>query len=249
MSNGALPEIVAALTSQPHWRIVIRPSRYQQELIPSLSDCMKILRRTSVRLRGWDFPQLGPDHDMQLGKNFVGFASSIIGLEYWRFYQSGQFVHLQTLDEIFARDQLEEAARYQLSRFPEHRAVDWSKVPGFISIINFLYTMTEIFEFTARLCLAGVYCENCVIEIALKDIKGFILTMEPPRRFPKYCKATADTLEHSWTIPSNVLITDGADKALEAVKWFFERFGWNDPNIDSLRADQQQFLRLAESAP
>ena len=105
-----------------------------------------------------------------------------------------------------------------------------------------------MFEFAARLCQAGVYREECTIEIGLKHIKGFILMTEKTRWWNKYCEATEDTLEHEWTFPTDALISDSAEKALDATGWFFERFGWDDPNIESLRTDQHEFLRLTSSS-
>lgn len=250
MSSNHLPDTVSGLTEQPHMRVVIRPARHEEHVIPSLSECLRIIRHTSVRLRGWDFPQIGRDQDMVRGNNYIGCATNFFGLEYWRFYQSGQFIHLSTLEECRkeSRKILEESARQHLGKFSEFRDRDWSKTPGFISIINFLYTISEIYEFAARLCQAGVYREECIIEIGLRHIRGFILMTETSRWWSKYCEAAQDTLEHAWTIPSDVLISDSAEKALEAVEWFFERFGWDDPNIEGLRTDQHKFLRLTSSS-
>ena len=60
----------------------------------------------------------------------------------------------------------------------------------------------------------------------------------------RYCRADEESLGHTWEIQSNVLVASSAEYALEATKWFLERFGWINPSIDVLQKDQQQFLRL-----
>ena len=126
MSNNHLPNVVSGLTQNPHMRVVIRPSHHDEHAIPSLFECKKIIRRTSVSLRGWDFPQVGREQDMVQGNNYIGCAINFIDLEYWRFYQSGQFIHLSTLKECGreARKMLEESAKQHLGIFSEHQDQD-----------------------------------------------------------------------------------------------------------------------------
>ncbi len=42
----------------PFWRVVYRPEAYVPELIPSLTECVKLVEKARVHLRGWDFPHL-----------------------------------------------------------------------------------------------------------------------------------------------------------------------------------------------
>src|ERR1700693_4619104 len=80
----------------PHWRVNVRPATYKAERIPSLSSCFDIVRKTKVSLRGWDYPHLSNRTNEQgIGRNWVAAWSDFWGhLEYWRFYQSGQFMPL-----------------------------------------------------------------------------------------------------------------------------------------------------------
>lgn len=248
MPNNNLPAAVAGLTDEPHMRVVIRPTHYDEDRIASLSECMTIIKRATVSLRGWDFPQIGRSEDFIRGSNYFGCAINFDGRkDFWRFYQSGQFLHLNTFSEAESnfRIQLEDAAERHLGRFADYRNRDWSQTPGFISMINFLYTMTEVFEFASRLCQAGVYPDDCIIEVGLKHIEGFLLLpVEKQRFWNRYCEARVGCLERAWTIPSDILISDSAECALDATVWFFERFGWADPNVEGLRVDQRELLSL-----
>jgi hypothetical protein len=221
--------------SSPHWRVNFRPDRYKRELIPSLKRCFEIIEKNKVRLRGWDYPHL--DTEREQGNNWVASWCDFMGhLEYWRLYQSGQFAHFFSVGEATIP-----GWRQKLQSHFSHIQCDWERVPGFISIPNFIYTMTEIYEFASRLCQAEVYKGVLNIDIRLKGIKGFVLSEK--RFWRKYYSATENEIGHFWAFESDILVAKSADKSLDAISWFFERFGWMYPPIDVFREDQQNFLR------
>lgn len=166
----------------PRWRVNVRPESYNAELISSLAECFQIVEQTKLSLRGWDYPHLSHRaNERGQGSNWVASWSEFGGRnEYWRLYQSGQFLHLFSVEEATNpewRKELQAITKSHLG-WGSLKEFDWSAVPGFISIRNFLYTITEIFEFAARLCERGLYKDAVAISIELKDIKGFVLTAE-----------------------------------------------------------------------
>ena len=137
----------------PHWRVNLRPERYEPELIPTLAECLKAVEQCRVALRGWDFPTLSnSQEEREFGENYVASWTAFMEeIEYWRFYQSGQFLHLHAIEEAVSanlRKQLEAAAQ----RNVRHSNVDSNQVAGFISLMNFFYRIIEIIEFATRLC-------------------------------------------------------------------------------------------------
>jgi hypothetical protein len=162
--------------------------------------------------------------------------------EYWRFYQSGQFIHLFSIREATVenwKQKLKSDMRAHLSHMPE---IDWEKVPGFISFVNLVYTVTEIFEFAARLCQAGVYSGVVNVKIELKSIKGFVLSADWNRAWSSYYAAAEDNLGYNWSGDSKDLVAKSAEYSLSAAAWFVERFGWLSPPLEVLRHDQANFL-------
>jgi hypothetical protein len=231
----------------PHWRVNFRPEEYNPEMIPSLSQCLQIIEQARVRLRGWDYPHLSHrDTERGRGSNWIASWSDFMGqLEYWRLYQSGQFLHLFSVAEATrpgARKELEAQTKGHLG-WGDLKDLDWSAIPGFISLINFLYTVTEIFEFAARLSETGLYQGSLNISIGLKGIKGFVLTTEFSRAWYNYYAASEDVLSKTWQIDSKDLLAESAARSLDAVQWFFERFGWMSPPLETLRTDQVNFLK------
>lgn len=219
----------------PHWRVNLRPGEYQPELIPTLSQCFETIQQTKVRLRGWDYPHLSTrDTERAIGSNWIASWTPFMNHnEYWRFYQSGQFLHLFSVREITNEDW-----RAKLRR----RLLPDSAVPGVLSILNFLYTVTEIFEFSTRLCEKGIYRNDVTISIELKNVKGFILS-EEDGFLPRHSSTAETDLGKAWTVHARNLIAGSKDYSLAAVGWFFERFGWLNPPLDALKKDQERFLK------
>src|SRR5712692_8662151 len=126
----------------PHWRVNFRPDKYETERL-QLSECFEVVERSIVRLRGWSYPRVSRSQERrQVGANWVASWSDFSGhIEYWRFYQSTQFLHLFAIREASEtawRERLKEVTKSHLFA---HK-VDWASVRGFIDIINFLYSMT-----------------------------------------------------------------------------------------------------------
>jgi len=229
----------------PHWRVNFRPDVYQGEAVPSLFECFQIIEKNKVRLRGWDYPHLSHrDTERTQGVNWVASWTDFMGhLEYWRFYQSTQFLHLFSIREATYepwRSRLQELATFHLSQITD---LDLEKVPGFISMMNFLYNVTDIIEFATRLCQAQVYKGSLNISIQINHIRNFILTTEINRAWDIYCSAGEDSLGKTWTINCESLVGDSPQYSLDIVVWFFERFGWLNPSRDVLRKDIDNYLK------
>jgi hypothetical protein len=203
-----------------------------------------MIRQTKVSLRGWDYPHLSNrTEERGFGPDWVAAWSDFWGhLEYWRFYQSGQFLHLFGVREKVEAQWHQKLKAVTRSHLSHSQNIDWDSVPGFIDTTNLLYCVTEIFEFATRLSQKGVYDSGLTISIAIKGIRNFVLTTDWDRGWFHYYAAHEDVLGHSWTVTAEELVADSASYSLKAVEWFLERFGWLDPAMGVLRRDQQAFL-------
>ena len=230
----------------PHWRVNFRPIDYKEDLIPTLSKCFGTIEKNKLSLRGWDYPHLSRrDTEREQGNNWVASWSAFMGHnEYWRFYQSGQFIHFFSVKES-TKGEYKEKLR---SDMKSHRIftdgeINWDSVPGFFSIINFIYNITEIYEFAARLCQSGIYTGTVNIQIEIKGIKGFVLTAPWERAWHSYYAASQDVLSKNHEVDTEQLIAASKDISLEAIVWFFERFGWLEPSKNVIRQDQEKLIK------
>lgn len=244
----SLRDIPVPISKFPYWTVLYRPVDYVEERIPSLSECERLIEKTKVRLRGWDFPHLSNRNDESNGRasgtNWFGSWADFMGsIEYWRLYQSGQFVFVGAVREATERGwrvKFEEQTKGHLK--PIMPDFDPSKVPGFISLVNLVYNFTEYFEFATRICQADVYQGEVEIGIGLHGAKDYLLTAENSRSWRLHCPVSSNDLFKSWTISSKSLLEGSAGHSLKALEWYCERFGWLNPNLDALKADQQKLL-------
>lgn len=211
----------------PHWRVNIRPEFYEAEKLP-LGSLIDLVGKTKVRLRGWDYPHLSSrETEIQYGANYVASWASFEGTEeYWRLYQSTQFVHLFAVQEYSRKswhEKLQSAHQGHVWRSQNEPTEE----AGYFDFVNFLYTVTEIFEFAARLCQAGVYSGTVKIDVKLTGIRGFVLSADFSRAWDRYV-TSADPLGRTWALDAKELVADAAKASLDATEWFFERFGCRD---------------------
>jgi hypothetical protein len=94
------PSIVEKIRSRGHWRINFRPLE-ARKIALSLQECRDVVRANAVSLRGWDYPHISNNQDaLHVRKNsFEGIVDWHDHIEFWRMYQSSQFVHYVALDD------------------------------------------------------------------------------------------------------------------------------------------------------
>lgn len=235
-------ELPVPILQHPHWRIVIRPTEYVEERIPTRKRCIEIIDKCKVGLRGWDYPHVSREGPVRGDHWVASWCEWTAHLEYWRYYQSGQFVHLLAVRESVDSRWTEELRKTTASHLGYRNDVDWDIVPGFISTVNTIYTLTEVFEFVSRLCQAGALGGKVEIQVQLSGVKGFVLTTDWNRAWSHYYCAAENTMSKSWTIDASQLVAESQEAAFEAIVWFFESFGWSNPSRDVIVADQQKLL-------
>src|SRR5262249_6008882 len=103
----------------PFWTVTFRPEIYLPDRIPSLTECFKLVEKARVQLRGWDFPHLSNrETDRGHGSTWIGSWAAFMGsIEYWRLFQSGQFIHYSAVGEAVGErwhSQLKQAAMSHL---------------------------------------------------------------------------------------------------------------------------------------
>lgn len=235
-------KLPVAVLEHPHWRVNYRPSSYVADRLPTLSECFAVIQKTRVALRGWDFPHVSSrqsEHDR--GDSWIAGWNDFRGhIEYWRFYQSAQFLYLGTVREITEAawtPKLREAMRFHADS-----NVDIDAVPGFLSLTNSIYNITEYFEFAARLAQSQTYVDPVTISISLNGVAGFMLAADENKMWSSDFVARRGDLKYETTLAPAELVASAAEHAVTCTVWLFERFGWLNPNVDAIRTDQQKLL-------
>ena len=224
-----MTELLNKIRSRGHWKVVIRPMTFVETRISSIAFLQPIIEKTSVQIRGWDFPHIDPHARIEFHENWIEQASEWLEyLEIWRLYQSGQFV------DIFAipSDWFDQSS---------HGPLDWETGTRLL-IADALFTLTEIFEFASRLALTEAGDDAVYIEITLAGLAGRELFVGDPGRrplFPGRYKTRMSEFKRRLDKPRSELLASARDLALTEALELFSHFGW-DTTRDHLREWQDR---------
>src|ERR1043165_2187049 len=191
----------------PHWRVNFRPSVYSSNRIETLTNGIDILRKTRVQLRGWDFPHIPPrQSEFGFGDTWIAGWSDFMGhYEYWRFYQSSQFLYLGSVREVTEPSWA--AKLRDVMKWHADDNVNIDAVPGFLSTTECIYNITEYFEFATRLAQAEVYVDLITLDISVKGVAGFMLAADQDRSWSSDFVAREDELHFTQTLAHAGLIS------------------------------------------
>jgi hypothetical protein len=214
--------LLEKIHSRGYWRVLIRPSRHEENRIPSLSKCWRVLEDSVVQLRGWDYPHVHGEHRINRQHWIESSVDWEYGhIEYWRFYQSAQFIHHFAMREDY------EAASKDL------RGLDF---------INTVYTFTEIFEFAARLAAKELLSPSAVISVELHGCDGRQVISWDRGRYLRNHVSAEPAIRVSRVASDSALLAESPHFAIEASMFVFERFNWMDAPTGMLEEEQARLL-------
>ena len=221
----------------PHWRVVIRPATHERERIPSLDECWSIMERSRVAWRHPSYPIIGREAERDERANWIAsWADYGVQMEYWRLYQSGQFVHLRGL----WREQREHENAMHL--FAKLNPAE-SAPCGHVDVNTLLDTPLEVFSFAARLGAAGALDDHPHIEMGLRGLGDRVLfSTDPGRgRTPEIFRVQGDSVTHEWTPSLSALIASPEALAAEATVRLLAHFNYRHTE-EQVKREQNTFL-------
>jgi hypothetical protein len=229
-------ELLQDIKSCGYWRIEIHSTEYQRKRLQSRAAMQDLVSRAMVSLRGWPYPYYRPEETTYSIKWLEGQVSWDHYREYWRLYESGQWVHYMRLRG--ARAKREELFR-GLSPLPPQHA-------GYLHVRgDVLFTLTEILHFAAGLGHGGVLDPSAAISVQLHNTKDHMLVESFERFFPyQYVNPSDVPIEQQRILPVAELSAAADETALEMSLRIFEVFGWipSDAAVRNLAEDQKKLL-------
>jgi len=215
MSTVQEQTVLDKIRTRGYWRVVIRPTTFEENHIPNYADLFPIVERKSVRLRGWDYPHVDYQSPPLRGTNWVGQEYECQDeIEFWRFYMSGQFIHFFAID----------------GEWRDHSTV-WPAQAGWkpgccMYYIQTNYSFLEIFEFASRLALSPAGTAFMHVDIDLKRLQGrrLVSTDSTVPLRGVYVTEMSDW-NHRWEGSQTELIARPRELAAVAAQALFARFG------------------------
>ena len=234
----SLEELLQEIRSKGYWRVVVRPTKFEKLRIPSFSEVRKLVQSCTVSLRGWDYPHWNADTVRNMADWVESSEDWDFYKEYWRLYRSGQFIHLFALHE----DHMESIENLPSIRSSPQQA----ETPGGYLLINWTtYTLTEVFEFAARLANKGVLHPSVFISVGLHNVENRRLipfSEDSGFFFQDYVCQSDVPITIEKLIPQDELVVNPDNLALDFATEIFERFNWDKPSRQIL-GEYQKRLR------
>jgi hypothetical protein len=211
---------LAEIKRYGYWEVRIRPVRFDPHHAGrELARLEEIVQRSSVLIRGWDFPHISNRGDFDRGIDWVG-QSTAFGFhrEIWRLYLSGQFVFLGSLWD----DWLDQ------SHWRRPPPEEWA--PGTrLSIYEALYGYAEIYDFASRLAVTPAGSDECIVATRLRGLRGRYLITNAyyPSSFADPRPAAIDTFPHEDRVSREELVASPREFAMSVALGLFQTFGWD----------------------
>lgn len=220
--------LLALIHGNGYWRVLLRPPAFQPARLRDRAHCLSVVHQSSVDLSGWHYPIVGHGPSDE-GPDWVGGGGSAMAfIEYWRFFQSGQFVHhIATREDHMARLGLFHPQFF---------------VPGegkrYLAITSTLFMITDIMEFAARLAYRNVLAPAGTVQIDLHGMAGRQLTfMTPDRRLPESHWFKEETVQLKQSLSRDEIIGRPAEIAIDLTIDLLGKAGWAAPR--ALLSDDQ----------
>lgn len=222
-----MTSVLQKIRTRGFWQVLIRPVIYRADRIPFTS-LMPLIQKTSVQLRGWDFPHIDTHNPIHKDESWIGQECDWGHfLESWRFYRSGQFFHSGGIWHDW---------RDQSDIWPADK--DW-KYGVWLGVGDTISHFFEIFEFAARLALTDAGDDLIHIEVKLSGLINRSLWNDDPRRmgFVHRYQASINEFPSALDVSRAELIANPHDLAIKQAQQLFARFGW-EPALTHLKAFQ-----------
>lgn len=208
------------IKSKPHWKIIVSPSHFDENMISSLKECNNIISKSQVRIGLYEFPENRIGRHINI-KNSIVYSENDDTKLQWAFFTSGQFVYLSS----FFEDNREALV-----------SKTTSEISGFTNLMNTIYKIGLSLEFIVRM-YSNLREKINTITITYKEKninKRKIYNDYSEVMFRPSGKTHTNEIEYILEISLSDLFSDRVSPMVKILVYVFEQY---QINID------EQFLR------
>jgi len=218
-----------------YWKFISYPIEYQENRINDFNVLRKLLENSIVFLRGWDFPHIdrhGNYINVPEGIQSYTTSERVSSVEKWKLFKSGFFAFKSILIE-------------DLEKQSYGQKINKGEVLSFVGTV---YTITEFIFFIKRL-YTSMEINRCIrYEIILgNSFKRKLYCSPKEGKLPFLSDENYVNPNHT---PINIirkvdlleLQSNYKSLILNDCKEIFQLFQWNNPNIEQIKKDIDDFL-------
>ncbi len=239
-----MENLINKIKETGYWKVIVRPVEFDEKRILDKDTAAKIAEDSKIVFRGWDYPHI--DRQERIVRSGPDSVSSFCDwpegghFEFWKLYLNGQFVHYFSMIEDY--EMSEEQKQKAINSFP------FSKLDKnnqrFLSIINALYTITEIYFFAAKLAKSANFGKETEIIVELGNVEGRTLFFwgESFRHLFQANTCRYQPIEEKRIFQTEELIKNPAELALDFTMDIFKEFNWKDASKDVFTGDQKKLI-------
>ncbi|MCJ7653874.1 MAG: hypothetical protein MUO97_00980 [Dehalococcoidia bacterium] len=229
-------ELIKEIKAQGYWRVEIRSTEYKQKRLTTCAEMRDLLSSATVSLRGWPYPYYQAEDTAYNGQWLEGKVAWENYREYWRLYESGQWIHCSKLHGTGVAREVLFKGRRPLP--PQHA--------GYVPVRGgILFTLTEIFHFAVGLAQAGVLDPTAFLSVQLHNTKDYMLFESFDRFFPhEYVNQWDTPIIYEQSLPASEVSANADKIALDCAIKVFSVFGWSPAEVAvrNLVEDQKKLI-------
>jgi len=233
MNNEGL---IKDIKSRGYWRIELHSTEYQAKRLTTRAGMEALVSNATVSLRGWPYPYYRAGETSYNGQWLEGKIAWENFREYWRLYESGQWIHYARLHGAGASREEVFSGMWPLP--PEHA--------GYVHVRgDILFALTEIFHFAMGLAQGGVLDPTAFLSVQLHNTKDYMLFESFGRFFThRYVNQSDTPITFEQTIPASELSATADTMALNMAIKVFSVFGWipAEASVRNLVEDQKKLI-------
>lgn len=226
-----MTSLAAKIKSRAHWQVLVRPTEFIEDRGLSRRQLEDAVRRSSVNLRGWDYPHWDTGRPPKRASDAVGQEfERDCHVEMWRAFKSGQ---VAILTGVWG-DWREGSAYWPPDEGVDPRAT--------IMMEALIYRLTEVYEFAARWASGPLEVDAMEIVVRLRNVAGKRLIRE--RR--AFMSSEANEIgvpqwEHNRVVTVAELLATSTDLAIAPCRDLLDLFRV-ELSPDGVRAYQENLV-------
>lgn len=225
-------DLATNIKMSPHIRFHLKPVQYEKFRVNNRRELLGMIESCTVALRGWDFPHFDRENKITGDDSYASWNESFSVREFWKIWQSLQFVHLYDIREVAEKHPLSGPSKLE------------SGIKGHLGLTNSIWNIAERLEFTYRLLSKINHAYKWKIVIEHNNIQDFVLTSEPSRPINHVYSCRSKSVSWEREFDSAHLITGYREIATDCSVDLFDRFGFDNLPRERVIALQDELYSL-----